>query len=902
MTDKYLNEKYMKTIIKLSGILLIIISALLSCTKEVSEIEVKEVNLNTLSCELYEGETFQLIATVLPENATDKSVKWSSSNEKIASVENGLVICHSVGSVSISATAGSKTISCKINVLPKVIEVESIELDKTSIELRAGESYSLVATIHPDDASEKTIIWSSSDESVVTVKDGKVSALAIGNSIIKACAGSKHAECIVTVVETEVESISLNKTSIDLIVGDIETLIATVKPDDATNKTVIWDTSDETVVLVNNGEVKAVGSGTAKVLASAGNKRAECIINVSAIEVESITLSKNIVNLKVGYSETLIASIMPDNATDKSVFWASSNETVAMVTDGVIKAIGVGSTIIVASAGDQKAECVVNVSAIEVESISLNITSLDLKIGESRTLVASIEPDDATDKTVLWTSSDETVVIVTDGNIKAIGVGSAVINATSGKASADCVVNVTEPNGIIYYTSTNNMVVEPYDVDAFGSAIISNTYENGVGTITFAGLVKKIGESAFYKTNIKTIVLPDGISSIDSQAFCSCHSLENIELPSSVTSIGDYAFYHCYSSNFTYIDIPSSVVSIGNYAFGSCSNLCVSFNEGLETIGEWAFSGCKVDEVILPNTLKTIGKYAFENCDVKTLTIGDGVSSIPLMAFYNCNLLRTVSYGKNLTVLEESVFENCRVLNNVVLPEGLLKIGNECFRMCPSLENISLPSSLQEIGEWAFYNDSRNNRLASITIPGSVTKIGGQAFSGCSNLKTVIFEEGITEISSHAFQSCGVETIQFPESLTSIGSGAFNACYSLKEIILPANVTAVNESAFLSCTGVENIVLNDKLSFIGSSAFKGCDPKEAVIIPENVTEIGSSAFDFYKVASYYLRPLTPPICKYDSFGTNYSKTIYVPNESLEEYKTASGWNQLLKYLVGYDVN
>lgn len=892
----------MKTITKISGILLLIVSALLACTKEVSEIEVSGVNLNTLSCELYEGETFQLTATVLPENATDKSVKWSSSNTDVATVDNGLVKCLSVGNAIISATSGNKTTSCKVTVLPKVIEVESIGLDKTIVELKIGEKDILNATVKPDNASDKKVVWTSSNESVAVVNDGEISALSIGRSIIKACSGNQYAECVVNVVAIEVESISIDKTSLDLKVGDTETIIATIKPDDATDKTVVWTSSNDDAVKVVDGVVYAISAGTATITATAGNKSAECVVTVSTIEIETISLNKSNIDLKVGYTDTLVVSVQPDNATDKTVIWSSSDQNVATVTNGVVEAIGVGVASITVSAGTKTAECAVNVSAIEVESISLDNTVLDLKIGESETLFATIQPADATDKTISWTSSDETVATVSDGIVKAVGVGTSVVYATSGNATAECAVRVTEPNGIIYYTSSNNMVVEPYDVNAFGSTIISNTYENGIGTITFEGLVKKIGESAFYKTNIKTIVLPDGISSIDSRAFCSCYSLENIELPSSVTSIGDYAFYHCYSSNFTYIDIPSSVISIGNYAFGSCSNLCVSFNEGLETIGEWAFSGCKVDEVILPNTLKIIGKYAFENCDVKTLTIGDGVSSIPLMTFYNCNLLRTVSFGKNLTVLEESVFENCRVLNNVVLPEGLLKIGEECFRMCPSLENITLPSTLEEIGVSAFYNDSRNNRLFSITIPGKVKKIGSQAFTGCSNLKTVIFEEGISEISSHAFQSCGVETIQFPESLTSIGSGAFNACYSLKEIILPANVTTVNESAFLSCTGVENIVLNDKLSLIGNSAFKGCDPKEAVVIPENVTEIGSSAFDFYKVASYYLKPITPPLCKYDSFGTNYSKTIYVPNESLEEYKNASGWNQLVKYIVGYNPN
>ena len=157
---------------------------------------------------------------------------------------------------------------------------EAYTLNKTSVSLKVGETVTLSATVNPSNASDKTVTWSSSDVSIAAVDGGIVKALKIGTATIKAKAGDKTATCSITIVPTEVSSITLDKSSASLEVGETVTLSATVGPDDATDKTVTWTTSDATVATVSNGVVTAKKLGTATIAAKAGDKTASCTVKV----------------------------------------------------------------------------------------------------------------------------------------------------------------------------------------------------------------------------------------------------------------------------------------------------------------------------------------------------------------------------------------------------------------------------------------------------------------------------------------------------------------------------------------------------------------------------------------------------------------------------------------------
>ena len=412
-----------------------------TCIVNVIPIEVDEVTLDKVEASLKVGETVNLTATVKPDDATDKTVTWSTSDDSVAIVKDGVVAAVKVGTVTITAKAGDKTATCSVTVVPT--PVTSITLDKTSVSLKAGETVTLTSTVNPDDATDKTVTWSTSDASVATVTNGVVAAVKVGTATITAKAGDKTAICSVTVVATEVTSVTLDKTSASLKAGETVTLTSTVNPDDATDKTVTWSTSDASVATVNNGVVTAVKVGTVTITAKAGDKTVTCAVTVVPTPVTSITLDKTSASLKAGETVTLTSTVNPDDATDKTVTWSTSDASVATVTNGVVTAVKVGTATITAKAGDKTATCAVTVVPTPVASITLDKTSASLKAGETVTLTVTVNPDDATDKTVTWSTSDASVATVTNGVVTAVKVGTATITAKAGDKTATCSITVT---------------------------------------------------------------------------------------------------------------------------------------------------------------------------------------------------------------------------------------------------------------------------------------------------------------------------------------------------------------------------------------------------------------------------------------------------------------------------
>ena len=420
-------------------------------TKKV--VAVESVTLDKSSLELTEGETATLTATVKPDNASDKTVTWSSSKTSVATVDaNGKVTAVAEGNATITAKAGNKSATCSVTVTKNVVAVESITLDKSSLELNEGETATLVATVKPDKATNKTVTWSSSRTSVATVDaNGKVTAVAEGTATITAKAGDKTATCSVTVKKNTVavESVTLDKSSLELTEGETATLTATVKPDNATNKTVTWTSSSSSIATVDqNGKITAVSEGTATITAKAGDKTATCSVTVkkNTVAVESVTLDKSSLELTEGETATLTATVKPDNATNKTVTWSSDKTSVATVdANGKVTAVAEGTATITAKAGDKTATCSVTVkkNVIAVESVTLDITFTIMNTGETLTLTATVKPDDATDKTVTWSSSNSSVATVdANGKVTAVAQGTAIVTAKAGDKTATCTVIV----------------------------------------------------------------------------------------------------------------------------------------------------------------------------------------------------------------------------------------------------------------------------------------------------------------------------------------------------------------------------------------------------------------------------------------------------------------------------
>lgn len=356
-------------------LLLFILPLLFACTQkepEVQEVRVESVTLSQSSAEIEIGQTLQLNATVSPSTATKKDVTWSSSKSSVASVSSsGLVTAVSEGTTKITATADGKKGECTVSVVKKAIAVSEVRLDKTELTLYEGDEETLTASVLPEDATDKTITWTTSDKSIASVESGKVKAVKKGEATITAKAGDKTAE-VKVVVLVPISGLSLNKDQVTLYIGETETLETTLSPADATLKDPIsWTSSDESIAKVDGGKITAVGKGTAKITASAGGKTASCDVEVLK-PVSGISLDKTTLEIPLEESATIFASIIPSDATPREdVTWSSSNTQVATVEGGKVTAVGIGSTTISASLEGYTAECNVSVKGMEYGKVAI---------------------------------------------------------------------------------------------------------------------------------------------------------------------------------------------------------------------------------------------------------------------------------------------------------------------------------------------------------------------------------------------------------------------------------------------------------------------------------------------------------------------------------------------------
>lgn len=425
-----------------------------SCLVTVSKgiVAVYSIELNARSVELSRGDTFTLEATVSPEDATNKSIIWSSSDDSVASVEDGVVSASEAGTAIISAEAGGKKATCLFTI---TVPVESLTLNKTSLSLTENQKEQLTAYISPEDATNKDIAWSSSNTSVAVVdSDGEVLAIKKGACNITATLGDISAECIVTVdsPEVPVSNIELSgPTRIER--GKTGTAIAIVYPSNATNKSVTWSSSDDKIISVDShGTLNALSIGHATITASAGSVSKSMNVYVY-VPAQSISLyseeygnltDNTVITLTKGEATQVKAILTPDDATD-TVTWKSYPETVVSVDQtGLIQAIGGGEGYILVRAGDLMPKQLRVSVVVPTESISLDISSKTIKQYEEIVLNATILPEDATDKSILWSSSNTSVATV-DKNGKVSGgpqEGSATITASAGSLSASCEITV----------------------------------------------------------------------------------------------------------------------------------------------------------------------------------------------------------------------------------------------------------------------------------------------------------------------------------------------------------------------------------------------------------------------------------------------------------------------------
>ena len=520
--------------------------------------------------------------------------------------------------------------------------------------------------------------------------------------------------------------------------------------------------------------------------------------------------------------------------------------------DNYYKSTGLDELVDAIQSGDSEVN-------IPVTGISFKNSEITLNSTEDICLInADVYPQNATNKKVVYTSSDPSILSVpSDGGFASQkGKGTVIVTAT------------TEDGGFTATQTVNvgyNLPSTVIDKGECGDEVYWTLYSDGKLYISGEGDIKYYSPWSSYTEDIKCVKICSGITSIGSRVFEDCTSLTSITIPNSVTSIGGRAFSDC--TSLTSITIPDSVTRIDNRAFQNCKSLkSITIPDSVTRIGEFTFSGCEslksitipdgiewicqhtfarctsLTSVIIPDSVTSIDTSAFKDCtSLKSITIPDSVTSIDSSAFKDCRSLTSIKIPDSVTSIESSTFENCRSLTSIKIPDSVTSIESSTFEFCTSLTSIAIPNSVTSIESSAFYCCTS---LTSITIPDSVASIGDYTFASCTSLTSITIPDSVTRIGEFTFSGCeSLKSITIPDSVTSIGEGAFRDCTNLTSITIPDSVASIGEGAFRDCTNLTSITIPDSVASIGESTFENCTSLTSITIPNSVTSIGDYTFN-----------------------------------------------------------
>lgn len=431
--------------------------------------EVKKVTgieLSEHKAELKKWNRLNLKYTITPEDADNKEVVWTSSDSSVARVDNYgsvLALKDGVATITVTTKDGGFTDTCEVKVgnggVPETVKVTYLDITNGSIFTEQGETVQLNVSLKPDNATNKTVTYSTTNANVATVDaNGVVKAVGEGRAYIYAKSADGPSDSVYVYVrksvtpqppkEVKVTNVSVDRRYLTLEEGENYTLTATVSPADATNKTVNYSSSDSRVATVDaNGNITAVKAGSAYIYAkSVDGPYAYSYVTVKAkatpqppaeVKVTNITLDTRYLRLDAGKKYELNYTVYPYNATDKTLTWTSSNENVATVENGVITAIGRGSAYITAtSSNGVQTSCYVDVygeaKPVKVTGLYFSDRQLGLKVGETKAASVLFAPNNATNKSVTYSSLNSSIARVDEnGNITGVRPGTVYIYARS---------------------------------------------------------------------------------------------------------------------------------------------------------------------------------------------------------------------------------------------------------------------------------------------------------------------------------------------------------------------------------------------------------------------------------------------------------------------------------------
>ena len=571
------------------------------------------------------GSTQQIVASVLPVNATIPALTYSSSDKNVADVdENGLVTGVSVGGpvdITIASTDGTAvTKIVPVTVIP--IKVTSLVAEPISIpSLTIGDSQEITYTAFPENATNIAVTYASSNSTIATVdSEGLVTGVAVGSVTITLSAtdGSGVTTTVpVTVAPIYVSSIMADPTSITLIEGNTQQVTYTILPVNATDSTVVYSSSDSGIATVDvDGLVTSIAAGFATIIISStdgSDVYTTVPITVTPVYVESISPSPiSISSLNIGSVQSITCTVLPANATSKALLYSSSDTTIATVTsNGAVTGIALGIAKITISAADGSGiDAVVPVTVIPtlVTSITSTPSSISaLRIGNTQPLTTTVLPITA-NKSLIYTSANTTIATVSSvGAVTGVSAGTVIITiSASDRSGVSTTVSVTivpiyvtgirsSPGGIPYFRVGDKQQITPtvFPSNATNTAVTYSSSDAAKVTVSSTGLLTGVGigsvtitisatDGSNVSTNVLVKVIPILVTSIKSSpiSVASLRVAGTQQLTTTVLPANSTNKAVTYSSSNTKIATVSAAGLVTGVAIGGPVNIMITAADG----------------------------------------------------------------------------------------------------------------------------------------------------------------------------------------------------------------------------------------------------------------------------------------------------------------------------------
>ena len=774
------------------------------------------------------------------------------------------------------------------------VAVTSVTLNKTSITMGVGDRATVTATLMPTIATDKTVTWTSSDESVATVESGKVKAVGVGTATITATAASgESATCQVT-VKAVLEGVSFISKTLSYngeeqsiyISGDLPDGVSvtytgngksavgrhavTAHFEDATNTYILPDDMTAVMNIVKDGAFVDVifhfeNGSTQKLTVASGT---------------DITAQLPLIPSKAGYTGSWSYKGAVSADMDVYLSYKANTYTVTYLPNGgngdpVVRNVSYGGNITLPATPPTRTGYTFTGYTYRgaaftggrfeyLENIEV-LAQWSPKKYTVRYFVGTVMvfSEQATfDANYTWKATDSNVLYWKRGNEMLAAGDSAKWTWTEGIDLY--AINVCADTTFSYTLSGKNATITGYNGSA--TALVIPDYVLSSGTLY---PVTAIAARAFKNGTFSTAYVPAGVLSIGTDAFSSCKQMTAISLPAGLTTIGVQCFHNC--TKLVNVTIPASVTTLEYSAFYGCELLeSVIFESGsqLQSLSDWLFKSCaKLNGIVLPATITAVGKEVFNSCTSLTaLTVPSGVTSFGTNVFTGCTSLSelTVPFvGATLGGTENTHFgyffgASDATNNAITVPASLTKVmvTGQCVFGAEDMSGTTFELVLHHVWGDTWLPDTAGH-YHPCTRTGC--KVGGERVPHfydenntcelCGYVTTgLFFLYDVLEKTYTVTGYNGTDTVVVIPAVhqgypvVAVAANAFKSNTTIQSVTVPSSVKSLGTDAFRYCSALTTVTLAEGLESIGYQCFHQCTSLAAIRIPASVTTLGESVF------------------------------------------------------------